>query len=63
MFHTFRESQIRYAHRGLVDICILSSQEGWEFISISDWNHLVTAEPERNYLQNSREKQTLSVNS
>ena len=50
--HTFHESQIRYAHRGLSDICILSSQDRTEFISISDRNRFATAELEHHCPEN-----------
>ena len=43
-------SQIRYAHRGLGDICILSSQDRSTFISIYDEHRLATADLERHYV-------------
>ena len=39
--HTFRESQIRYTHRGLGDICVFS---------MYDTNRIATAELERHYV-------------
>ena len=49
-FLTFRGFQIRYAHQGLSDICILSGQNRSTFISIYDTNMIATAELERHYL-------------
>ena len=48
-FQTSHETQMRYAHRGMSDICILSSQSLSEFIHISDGNRFATAELERHY--------------
>ena len=55
--HTFRESQIRDSHRGLSDICILSSQNWLTFKSIYDSISIAAAELERHGVQNSRDNQ------
>ena len=52
--HTFHETQIRYAHWGLSDICVLSSQNRSGFISISDRNCVATAELDCHCIENSR---------
>ena len=48
--HTFRESLIRYAHRGLSDICILSRQHRSTFIIIYEQIIIATVERERHDL-------------
>ena len=50
MFHTFREPQQPYAHQGLSDIGILSSQNLFEFIGMSAKMILATEELESHYL-------------
>ena len=47
MFHTFRESLIRYVHRGLSVIGIFTIQNQCEFIGKCDNTRLATAELER----------------
>ena len=54
--------QIRCVCKGLSDIGILCSQILWEFICISDWNRLPTAELDRHSLQHCRNNQIQSRN-
>ena len=56
------ETKIHYAHICLRDTCILSSQNQWELICVSEHNRRATAELERHYIQNGRGNQLFSVN-
>ena len=57
IFEQLHVSQIRFAHSGLSDACIFSSQQIWVFISIFDLSRRHTAELERYYLQNVRDNE------